>query len=49
VVRADDDQAVVEALDREVVLGVTGRGELKAVAAGAAARLEAVLASRRAG
>jgi len=44
VVRADGDQTIVEALDPEVMVSVTGRDELGPVAAEAAARLEAALA-----
>src|SRR3974390_247828 len=44
VVRADGDQTIVEALDPEVMVTVTGCDELGPVAAEAAARLEAVLA-----
>jgi uncharacterized protein (DUF302 family) len=44
VVRADGDQTIVEVLDPQVMIGVTGRDELGPVAAEAAARLEAALA-----
>jgi uncharacterized protein (DUF302 family) len=44
VVRADGDQTIVEALDPQVMVGITGRDELGPVAAEAAARLEAALA-----
>ena len=44
VVRADGDQTIVEALDPEVMVGVTGCAELVPVAAEATARLEAALA-----
>ena len=45
VVRADGDYTIVEALDPVVMLGVAGREDLQPVAAEAAARLEAALAS----
>lgn len=45
VVRAEGDQTIVEALDPEVVVSVTGRDELGPVAAEAAERLDAALAS----
>jgi uncharacterized protein (DUF302 family) len=48
VVRADGDHTIVEALDPEVMLGVADRDELQPVAAEAAARLEAALASLKA-
>jgi len=44
VIRADGDQAIVEALDPQVMAGVTGRDELSPVAAEAAARPEGALA-----
>ncbi len=44
VVRADGDQTIVEALDPDVMVSVTGRGELGPVAAEAAARLDDALA-----
>jgi uncharacterized protein (DUF302 family) len=45
VVRGDGAQTLVEALDPEVMLSVTGRDELGPVAAEAAARLQDALAS----
>jgi uncharacterized protein (DUF302 family) len=45
VVRADGDYTIVEALDPVVMLGVADRDDLQPVAAEAAARLEAALAS----
>ena len=48
VVRADGDHTIVEALDPVAMLGVAGRDELRLVAAEAAARLEAALASLQA-
>jgi uncharacterized protein (DUF302 family) len=45
VVRTDGAQTIVEALDPQVMVGVTGRDELSSVAAEATARLEAALAS----
>jgi uncharacterized protein (DUF302 family) len=48
VVRADGDYTIVEALDPVVMLGVAGREDLQPVAAEAAARLEAALASLQA-
>jgi uncharacterized protein (DUF302 family) len=45
VVRGDGAQTIVEALDPEVMIGVTGRDELGPVAAEAAARLQDALAS----
>jgi uncharacterized protein (DUF302 family) len=44
VVRADGDQTIVEVLDPDVMVSVTGRDELRPVAAEAAARLEGALA-----
>ena len=46
--RADGGQTIVEALDPEVMVSVTGRGELGPVAAEAAARLDDALAWLRA-
>jgi uncharacterized protein (DUF302 family) len=48
VVRADGDQTIVEVLDPDVMVSVTGRDELGPVAAEAAARLEGALAWLRA-
>jgi len=48
VVRADGNQTIVEALDPAVMLGVDGRDELQPVAAEAASRLQAALASLQA-
>jgi hypothetical protein len=45
VVRGDGAQTLVEALDPEVMLSVTGRDELGPVAAEAAARLQDAFAS----
>jgi len=47
VVRADGDQTVVEALDPQVMVDVTGRPELKPVADEAARRLTAALDTLR--
>jgi uncharacterized protein (DUF302 family) len=47
VVRADGAETIVEVLDPQVMVSVTGRDELKPVAADAAARLDAALASLR--
>jgi len=44
VVRADGDQTIVEALDPEIMVSVTGRCELGPVAAESAARLDGALA-----
>jgi uncharacterized protein (DUF302 family) len=43
VVRVDGDATVVEALDPQIMVGVTGQGELASVADEAAARLRAAL------
>jgi uncharacterized protein (DUF302 family) len=48
VVRADGGHTIVEALDPVVMLGVADRDELQPVAAEAAARLDAALASLQA-
>jgi uncharacterized protein (DUF302 family) len=48
VVRADGDDTIVEALDPMAMLGVADREDLQPVAAEAAARLEAALASLQA-
>jgi uncharacterized protein (DUF302 family) len=45
VVRSDGDQTVVEALDPQVMVGMTGQDALQPVADEAAERLEAALAS----
>lgn len=45
VVRADDDTTIVETLDPQILVGLTGRSELAPVADEAAARLTAALES----
>ncbi|MBW8801135.1 MAG: DUF302 domain-containing protein [Streptomyces sp.] len=45
VVRADDDTTIVEALDPQIMVGLTGRPELAPVADEAATRLTAALDS----
>jgi uncharacterized protein (DUF302 family) len=47
VVRAEGEQTVVEALDPQLMLGVTGQAELKPVAEEAAHRIRAALQSLR--